>query len=98
MVSLTIFSCYSRDNFSFAVSARVVFQEFLKRVLSGKEGLGDVWHATRAKLLNIYREALSSNCAHLVEMVQVVSRPFYHLLILLFASLLLFCKHSINPI
>ncbi|KMT16908.1 hypothetical protein BVRB_2g043800 [Beta vulgaris subsp. vulgaris] len=49
---------------------RMVFQDLLQKVLSGKEEVGDVSRRTRYKLLYIYREALSSNCTHLVQMLQ----------------------------
>lgn len=51
---------------------RVVFQDFLKKVLSVMEGYGNDWLHTREKLLLIYQEALSSNCIDLIQMIQAV--------------------------
>ncbi|GAB4854205.1 hypothetical protein Ancab_022789 [Ancistrocladus abbreviatus] len=51
---------------------RMVFRDFLKGIFSEKRGFGNAWHATREKLLLIYQEALSSNCTHLVRMVQAI--------------------------
>ncbi|XP_021746280.1 uncharacterized protein LOC110712151 isoform X1 [Chenopodium quinoa] len=51
---------------------RLVFQDLLQKVLSGIEGPGDVSRTSRDKLLYIYREALSTNCTHLVQMLQAV--------------------------
>lgn len=58
--------------FSFAAN-RAGLQQLLKSVLSRREGLGDSWHLMREKLLQIYEGALSSNCTHLVQMIQVVT-------------------------
>ncbi|GMH10819.1 hypothetical protein Nepgr_012660 [Nepenthes gracilis] len=49
---------------------RTVFQDLLKKIISEKQGFGDAWEATREKLLLIYQEALSSNCTHLVQLIQ----------------------------
>ncbi|XP_074272051.1 uncharacterized protein LOC141595969 [Silene latifolia] len=51
---------------------RMVFLDFLKKVLSGKDELVDAWQPTRDKLLYIYQEALSSACSHLVQILQAV--------------------------
>lgn len=37
-----------------------------------KDEYGDSWHMMRQNLLFIYKEALSSNCGDLVQMIQVV--------------------------
>ncbi|KAJ9702451.1 hypothetical protein PVL29_004268 [Vitis rotundifolia] len=55
---------------------RTGLQQLLKSVLSRSEGLGDSWHLMREKLLQIYEGALSSNCAHLVQMIQVIQDEF----------------------
>lgn len=36
-----------------------------------KDEYGDSWHMVRQNLLFIYKEALSSNCGDLLEMIQV---------------------------
>ncbi|KAJ0091657.1 hypothetical protein Patl1_12854 [Pistacia atlantica] len=51
---------------------RMVLEDLLKRVLSKREEFGDTRHAMKEKLLLIYREALSSNCRHLVQLIQVI--------------------------
>ncbi|KAJ6915056.1 hypothetical protein NC651_017130 [Populus alba x Populus x berolinensis] len=51
---------------------RIVLQDLLVRVLSTRKGYGTSWHVMQEKLLRIYEEALSSNCRHLVEMIQVI--------------------------
>ncbi|KAA8525316.1 hypothetical protein F0562_007171 [Nyssa sinensis] len=51
---------------------RSVLQDLLRRVLSEKSKYGDNWFTMRDKLLLIYGEALSSNCRHLVQMIQVI--------------------------
>ncbi|KAK3212905.1 hypothetical protein Dsin_017611 [Dipteronia sinensis] len=51
---------------------RMVMEDLLKRVLARREGFGDYWHTMQEKMLSIYREALSSNCRHLVQMIQVI--------------------------
>ncbi|XP_034920616.1 uncharacterized protein [Populus alba] len=51
---------------------RIVLQDLLLRVLSTRKGYGTSWHVMQEKLLRIYEEALSSNCRHLVEMIQVI--------------------------
>ncbi|KAM7490346.1 hypothetical protein LguiA_033267 [Lonicera macranthoides] len=51
---------------------RMVLRDLLKRVLSGKDKYGETWSAMRNKLLLIYAEALSSDCKHLVQMIQVI--------------------------
>ncbi|KAK1551145.1 hypothetical protein Q3G72_031043 [Acer saccharum] len=51
---------------------RMVMEDLLKRVLAKREGFVDYWHAMQEKMLSIYREALSSNCRHLVQMIQVI--------------------------
>lgn len=55
---------------------RAGLQQLLKSVLSRREGLGDSWHLMREKLLQIYEGALSSNCTHLVQMIQVIQDEF----------------------
>lgn len=57
-------------------------ENLLKRVLSKREEFGDTWYAMQEKLLMIYREALSSDCRHLVQLIQVIL-----FLIFLFSSL-----------
>ncbi|XP_022729138.1 uncharacterized protein LOC111284627 isoform X2 [Durio zibethinus] len=54
------------------VEYRTLLQDLLKRVLSEKERFGGSWHFTEEKLLQIYGEALSSSCRHLVQMIQVI--------------------------
>ncbi|KAA3489962.1 Zinc finger FYVE domain-containing 26 [Gossypium australe] len=51
---------------------RTILRDLLKRVLSEKERFGVSRHSTEEKLLQIYGEALSSNCRHLVQMIQVI--------------------------
>ncbi|VVA15000.1 Hypothetical predicted protein [Prunus dulcis] len=51
---------------------RMVLQDLLKMVSSGKEGYGDSWRNMREKLLWIYSTAIASNCGHLVEMIQAL--------------------------
>jgi len=51
-----------------------VLQDLLVRVLSTRKGYGTSWHDMQEKLLRIYEEALSSNCRHLVEMIQAMLR------------------------
>ncbi|KAG2699968.1 hypothetical protein I3760_07G212600 [Carya illinoinensis] len=51
---------------------RMVLQDLIKSILSRREGFGDSWHAMREKLLWIYEQALSSNCRHLVQMIQFI--------------------------
>lgn len=36
-----------------------------------KDEYGDSWHMVRRNLLFIYKEALSSNCGDLLQMIQV---------------------------
>ncbi|XP_010526122.1 PREDICTED: uncharacterized protein LOC104803772 [Tarenaya hassleriana] len=49
---------------------RAILQVLLSRVMSKRNGFGDSWHMVRQKLLFIYKEALSSNCEDLVQMIQ----------------------------
>ncbi|TYH69442.1 hypothetical protein ES332_D05G056100v1 [Gossypium tomentosum] len=51
---------------------RTLLRDLLKRVLSEKERFGVSRHSTEEKLLQINGEALSSNCRHLVQMIQVI--------------------------
>ncbi|KAH7574212.1 hypothetical protein JRO89_XS03G0265900 [Xanthoceras sorbifolium] len=51
---------------------RMVMEDLLKMVFAKREGFGDSWHAMQDKMLSIYREALSSNCRHLVQMIQII--------------------------
>ncbi|GAV76003.1 hypothetical protein CFOL_v3_19478 [Cephalotus follicularis] len=51
---------------------RKVLKDLLQRFLSKREGFGVSWHAVRAKLLLIYKEALSSRCEQLVQIIQVI--------------------------
>ncbi|XP_052210694.1 uncharacterized protein LOC127813651 [Diospyros lotus] len=52
---------------------RMVLQDLLKRVLSRKAQYGGPWFAMRDNLFLIYGEALSSNCTHLVQMIQEIN-------------------------
>ncbi|XP_021275656.1 uncharacterized protein LOC110410336 [Herrania umbratica] len=54
------------------VEYRTLLQDLLKRVLSEMERFGGSRHSTEEKLLRIYGESLSSNCRHLVQMIQVI--------------------------
>ncbi|XVE53696.1 hypothetical protein DITRI_Ditri03aG0023300 [Diplodiscus trichospermus] len=54
------------------VEYRTLLQDLLKRVLSEKERFQGSQCSTEEKLLWIYGEALSSNCRHLVQMIQVI--------------------------
>lgn len=56
----------------FHVLNSLVLHDILKRVLPVKDDYGDAWLASRHKLLSIFREALSSCCARLVQMIQVL--------------------------
>uniref|UniRef100_A0A1J3CB32 ZFYVE26-like TPR repeats domain-containing protein n=1 Tax=Noccaea caerulescens TaxID=107243 RepID=A0A1J3CB32_NOCCA len=47
-----------------------VLKALLSRVMEKKDEYGDSWHMVRQKLLFIYKEALSSNCGDLVQMIQ----------------------------
>ncbi|XP_028950379.2 uncharacterized protein [Malus domestica] len=51
---------------------RMVLQDLLKMVSSGKEGYGDSWRDMREKLLGIYGAALASSSGRLVEMIHVL--------------------------
>lgn len=51
---------------------RMVLQDLLKGLLSKKGEYGETWFVMRERLLSIYREALSSSCTHLVQMIQVI--------------------------
>ncbi|KAG8375537.1 hypothetical protein BUALT_Bualt10G0110000 [Buddleja alternifolia] len=54
------------------VEYRMVLQDLLKRVLSGKHDYGDTSLAMRNKVLLIYAEALSAHCTRLVQMLQQI--------------------------
>lgn len=54
------------------VEYRTLLKDLLKRALSEKERFGESRNSTEEKLLQIYGEALSSNCRHLVQMIQVI--------------------------
>ncbi|CAA0838536.1 Unknown protein [Striga hermonthica] len=51
---------------------RTVLQDLLKKVLSGMYDYGDTAHAIRNKVLLIYTEALSSRCARLAQILQLI--------------------------
>ncbi|KAL8063412.1 hypothetical protein ABFX02_01G025300 [Erythranthe guttata] len=51
---------------------RMVVQDLLKRLLSGVHDYGDASHATRNKVFLVYKEALSSHCTRLVQMLQLI--------------------------
>ncbi|CAH8358037.1 unnamed protein product [Eruca vesicaria subsp. sativa] len=47
-----------------------IIEALLSRVMEKKDEYGDSWHMMRQHLLFIYKEALSSNCGDLVQMIQ----------------------------
>ncbi|VVB09017.1 unnamed protein product [Arabis nemorensis] len=47
-----------------------VLKALLSKVMEKKDEYGDSWHMMRQNLLFIYKEALSSNCGDLVQMIQ----------------------------
>ncbi|KAJ0232457.1 Zinc finger FYVE domain protein [Hirschfeldia incana] len=47
-----------------------VLKDLLSRVMEKKDDYGDSWHMVRQNLLFIYKEALSSNCGDLLQMIQ----------------------------
>ncbi|KAF8115499.1 hypothetical protein N665_0026s0044 [Sinapis alba] len=47
-----------------------VLKALLSRVMDKKDEYGDSWHMVRQNLLFIYKEALSSNCGDLLQMIQ----------------------------
>lgn len=47
-----------------------VLKDLLSRVMEKKDEYGDSWHMVRRNLLFIYKEALSSNCGDLLQMIQ----------------------------
>lgn len=49
-----------------------MLHDLLKMVSLGREGYGDSWSAMREKLLLIYVASLSSNCRHLIQIIQVM--------------------------
>ncbi|CAK9164521.1 unnamed protein product [Ilex paraguariensis] len=49
---------------------RMILQDLLKMVRSGKAEYGDTWLVMRDKFLSIYGEALSSNCTRLIQLIQ----------------------------
>ncbi|KAL0330309.1 UNVERIFIED_CONTAM: hypothetical protein Sradi_5017600 [Sesamum radiatum] len=51
---------------------RMVLQDLLKRVLSGKHDYGDTSLAMRNKVFSVYVEALSSRCTRLLQMLQSI--------------------------
>ncbi|GER40378.1 zinc finger protein, partial [Striga asiatica] len=51
---------------------RTVLQDLLKNVLSGMYDYGVTTHAIRNKVLLIYTEALSSRCARLAQILQLI--------------------------
>lgn len=63
-----------RTYFNYSVfffSDSAVLKALLSRVMDKKDEYGDSWHMVRQNLLFIYKEALSSNCGDLVQMIQV---------------------------
>jgi len=71
---LYAFSLLNNYCLPFCVLYSIVLQDLLVRVLSTRKGYGTSWHVMQEKLLRIYEEALSSNCRHLVEMIQAMLR------------------------
>lgn len=57
--------------FFFCVSFSTVLEDLLRKIMSRREGFGEARHVMREILLKIYEEALSSNCKHMVQMIQV---------------------------
>ncbi|CAJ1973780.1 unnamed protein product [Sphenostylis stenocarpa] len=51
---------------------RIVLKDLLKVVLSKSEKFGDSWLIMRNQLLQIYGEAISSNCSDIVQMLQSI--------------------------
>ncbi|XP_057799458.1 uncharacterized protein LOC131015200 [Salvia miltiorrhiza] len=51
---------------------RMLLRDLLKRVLSGIHDYGDTSRAMQNKVLSIYTEAISSQCTHLVRMLQFI--------------------------
>lgn len=51
---------------------RIVLKDLLKVVLSRNEKFGDLWLIMRDQLLQIYSEAISSNCSDIVQMLQTI--------------------------
>ncbi|XP_010472597.1 PREDICTED: uncharacterized protein LOC104752215 [Camelina sativa] len=49
-----------------------VLKALLSRVMEKKDEYGDPWQMVRQNLLFIYKEALSSNCGDLVQMIQSI--------------------------
>jgi len=57
--------------FCFLIYDSAVLKALLSRVMEKKDEYGDSWHMVRQNLLFMYKEALSSNCGDLVQMIQV---------------------------
>ncbi|KAL2346823.1 hypothetical protein Fmac_000823 [Flemingia macrophylla] len=51
---------------------RIVLKDLLKVVLSRSKNFGDLWLIMRNQLLQIYSEAISSNCSDMVQMLQSI--------------------------
>ncbi|CAL0305695.1 unnamed protein product [Lupinus luteus] len=51
---------------------RIVLKDLQKVVLSRSESFGESWHIMRNQLLQIYSEALSSDCGNIVQMIQSI--------------------------
>ncbi|KAF6172870.1 hypothetical protein GIB67_035424 [Kingdonia uniflora] len=51
---------------------RMALQDITKKIILGRTGFGNTWHAVREQMLRVYVEALSSNCVQLVQMIQVI--------------------------
>lgn len=64
LTSIILFSLFFSDS--------AVLKALLSRVMEKKDEYGDSWNMVRQNLLFIYKEALSSNCGDLVQMIQVV--------------------------
>lgn len=81
-ISCVIFSLFDIYlHFAFDVYNSNVLEDLLKRVLSKREEYADTWHAMQEKLLFIYKEALSANCGHLVQMIQVILCNFLEVIL-----------------
>lgn len=55
----------------FDVFCSIVLKDLVKSILSRSENFGDSWNAMRDQLLVIYREALSSDCGDIIQIIQV---------------------------
>ncbi|XP_042039127.1 uncharacterized protein LOC121784921 isoform X1 [Salvia splendens] len=56
---------------------RMVLRDLLKRVLSGIHDYGDTSRAIQNKVFSIYTEAISSQCTHLVRMLQFIQDELF---------------------